>query len=329
VLTRPGPPSARVLTRAAVASSCFLLARPLSPFFWAVVVVAVLAMALTRARLRELAADRAARIAGGAVVLAGLIAGGWYLWSGNGESAGKSGVTISEAAGHSFRHIPTLIQQMVGVFGWLDTPTPETLTRVWVGAVIAVAIAALVVGSGRQRLVLVATGVALFAIPIAIEAAGAEQFGYFWQGRYSLPLVVGIPLLASWTVAAAERFPRRVAVGLAVVIGAGLAVEQFIAHGTALSRYVRGGPTSFLAYRHGGPWDPRLPVLVLFGVAAVGFGAYGAWVALVGSSEPPGYESASAPASVEGAGSTTARAPASASAPATPAAGSGPPVTGP
>jgi Predicted membrane protein (DUF2142) len=310
LLSRQGPPPPRLLVRVAIASACLLAARPLSPFFWALTVLLVLAMAATRERVRELAADARARIAAGALVVVGLLSGLWYLQARNVPSVGLPQTTVLEAAGHSFRHIPTSLQQMVGVFGWLDTPTPETLSRVWIAAVVVVGLVALVAGPTRRRLVLVAVGVVALALPVAIEATGVHSFGYFWQGRYSLPLIAGVPVSASWMVADSSRIAHRLQVGLAVVIGAGLAVEQFIAHGTAFSRYVRGGPTSFLAYAHGGVWHPLVPVLVvLFGGGLI-FAGYGAWIARLGSlrrsdlpgrateatesTEPPvGYEVAS------------------------------------
>ena len=290
VLTRPGGPTPRLLARAAVASVCFLLARPISPLFWAVVVALVLVAAFTRERGRLLRADRAARWAGAAVASAAVVAVGWLVWSPSSESVGLPGVSLGTAAVHSMGQIPTEIQQMVGVFGWLDTPTADVLSRVWVGLVVLVVLLALVVGSARQRLALVATAVVVFALPVAIETAGVHQLGYFWQGRYSLPLVAGIPLMATWIIARARRFALPLQVGMAVMIGAGVGAVQFIAHGTALSRYARGGPTSSLAYRWGGSWLPFLTGSQLFVLALVVFGLYGVGLALAGSSGGDGVE---------------------------------------
>ncbi len=285
LLTRRGPPSPRLIVRVTVVSACMLLARPLSPFFWAVIVLSVLAMAATRARLSVLLGDTQARIAAGGLAIVGLFSGVWFLATSGLAAVGLPQTTVAEAAGHSFRHIPTLLQQMVGVFGWLDTPTPETLSRVWIGAILVVGLVGLVVASMRRRVVLLAVGVVVLAIPVVIEATGVHSYGYFWQGRYSLPLIAGLPVLASWMVADSTRIGRPLRASMAVVIGVGVGVEQFIAHGTGFSRYVRGGPTGFVSYIHGGAWRPTVPVVVLLIGALVSFGVYGLWIALVGSFE--------------------------------------------
>ncbi len=111
-------------------------------------------------------------------------------------------------------------------------------------------------------------------MPVLVEAAGAHEAGFIWQGRYSLPLGVGVPIVAGIGVGSsegAERLGRR----LGIVLVAGLAGAQLLAFAAAIHRYAvgAGGPLWFFP---DAKWNPPVPSLLLI----VGFGiavALGLW----------------------------------------------------
>ena len=132
-----------------------------------------------------------------------------------GETPLSVGLGFQEA---SFR-------QMIAVFGWLDTGTAQLAYYSWIIAVGALLAGGIVLGSWRRML---GAGLALAAtvtLPIAANWGQAETAGFVWQGRYSLPFAVGIPILAAvaWDEArklgAAER--RRAVIGLGVLAALG------------------------------------------------------------------------------------------------------------
>lgn len=130
-----------------------------------------------RARAALVAAG-AALAAGAAVVALGRRPGGW-----DGELArlvvGKTGTHLVEA---------------VGVLGWLDTPLPWLVVAGWVALVGVLAAGAL---QSEARRPLVAVAVVALAVTTAwvLELLQGNTSGTYWQGRYSLPLLVGVPIV--------------------------------------------------------------------------------------------------------------------------------------
>ena len=107
-----------------------------------------------------------------------------------------------------------MLRQMVGDFGWLDTRAPGVTFFIWVVAIGGVAALTLAIASSRFVWALLAATAATVVLPVIVEAAGAQEAGFIWQGRYTLPLAVGIPIIAGIGIGSAEgaaRLSRRLA----------------------------------------------------------------------------------------------------------------------
>lgn len=136
---------------------------------------------------------------------------------------------------------PEWYHEMIGNFGWLDTPSPALTVVIWtivLGALLALAMA---LGRRRWWLATVAVFGITFALPIALEFAQAVGWADgHWQGRYALPFAVGVPLLATMSLerdnAGARLSASRVPVGLAVALG----VASVFAFAQNLRRYTVG-----------------------------------------------------------------------------------------
>jgi hypothetical protein len=161
-------------------------------------------------------------------------------------------------------------REMIGVFGWQDTPAPMLTFVLWTG--ILGALVALGIGLARRRQA-VAIG-ALFGliilVPAVLEFIEARQFGFGWQGRYTLPLAVGLPILCGVALAEEPRrlLPRR---RLALVFGVTFFVAQFLAFFENLRRYTVGLGGS-LHFWYDAEWSPPLPssfLLVSYAVLLV------------------------------------------------------------
>lgn len=115
----------------------------------------------------------------------------------------------------------------------------------------------------RMRLAIVATTVATAVLPIVAEATTARQSGFIWQGRYLLPIAVGVPLLAGFAPA---RHPgdgadaRRLAGAVSSVVGVG----SLAAFHAALRRHMVGvdGPLNPLTPLPAS-WQPPVPATLL------------------------------------------------------------------
>jgi hypothetical protein len=110
----------------------------------------------------------------------------------------------------------------------------------------------------------------------------AAKLGFIWQGRYTLPVGVGLPIVAAWVVADRLR-PSALLRVAAVILAVGVAVGNLAGWATMMSRYHSGASapiTSF--FRWSNTWHAPLgnvTFTALLGVALVGL-----TVVLVGAS---------------------------------------------
>lgn len=96
------------------------------------------------------------------------------------------------------------LQQLVGVLGWVDTPVPlAAVFAFWcaIGALAALAFLEQPRIAASGAAVLGATIVAAWVL----ELGQGANYGSYWQGRYSMPFVVGLPLLLAIRTGASPR----------------------------------------------------------------------------------------------------------------------------
>ncbi|MGD9702329.1 MAG: DUF2142 domain-containing protein [Acidimicrobiia bacterium] len=151
------------------------------------------------------------------------------------------------------------VREMIGRLGWSDVPMPTITELVWVIGLGGLIVAALVLSSRRHAIGLATALVATWGIPFVLEVKDARVTGYYWQGRYTLPLAVLVPILATWVLGRAsnDRFPGR----LSACIAVGVVVGHVAAFHQALRRYMVGldGPVSL----RDPEWEPALPAWLL------------------------------------------------------------------
>ena len=171
-----------------------------------------------------------------------------------------------------------MLREMIGVFGWLETRAPGVTYLVWLLALGAILALALALASARFVWALLAATAATVVIPVVVEAAGAHEAGFIWQGRYSLPLAVGVPIIAGVGVGSSET-ARRLGRRLALVLVAGLAVAQILAFAQAIRRYAVGARGPLWIFGHE-QWSPpgTAPVLIVGFALAIAVGLW--WVVL-------------------------------------------------
>ena len=90
-------------------------------------------------------------------------------------------------------------------------------------------------------------------VPIAIQYHEAHRLNLFWQGRYTLPMATGIPILATALIDGAAVLGR-IRSRLTVLMCIGIGVADFGAFYTTQRRYATGlpGPVDVLH----GSWGP-------------------------------------------------------------------------
>jgi hypothetical protein len=139
------------------------------------------------------------------------------------------------------------LRQGVGDFGWLDTPVPTIVVVVWALALVGLLVYGLAV-SDRCRRALPLLALAILALPVIFETPELNTVGPYWQGRYWLPLALGLPLVASSVrlgkthQVAPGRWARPASLRLTGFLGVGLLLVggQVVAFLAALHRYETG-----------------------------------------------------------------------------------------
>lgn len=258
----------RVLVNVLGASAVVLtLTSGLSPLWTALIGLTLLGLA-TPLRRKRLLASFAVRRWLSAILLVAVIAMAWIFSQGslrvvpNGVSVSK-GAPGSELWALALGHVPELAKEMVGVFGWLDTPSAFVVIAMWAAALGALVLLAAAGGTPRQRRVLLGISLAAVAVPTALAASHARTDGILLQGRDILPFAVGIPLVAASSIPEG-MLARPLRIRIAVVLTATVALGQLLDFVWALRRYTVGldGPLDFASKVRGG-WAPPVPAVVL------------------------------------------------------------------
>jgi len=148
--------------------------------------------------------------------LAVLFAGWWYLeiysfQTNNVLSEGIPSILMRSQINQAVRHIPVLLDQAVGNFGWLDSPMPRIALYIIVVLYSVVLAGSVVVGSAGTRIALIALCLVIIAVVIVLDVNYYSMLRAFGaQGRHIVPLLVGLPIIAAssftwkrnWEVAA-------------------------------------------------------------------------------------------------------------------------------
>lgn len=266
-----------------VSSLLVVNARAIGPLWLVVIVTACLAIA-GWVPTRRLFTD------GRAYPWLGAIAGGsafaivWTLATGN--AAGQAGESDAPLVGASaitgvlamLRRTGDWMHQALGYFGWLDTSLPSELYNVvYVALGFLVLLAFL--GTGRRGLWIVgAVLVGVILVPAIVQGLQVGRTGLIWQGRYSLVLLVAVPVVAALVLSspAAGRLRHlsaRVSWVGAVAVGL-FSLGSFV---FVLRRYVIGTAENWGAMVTDPLWQPPLgwPVLVAaYAVVSVCFAGW-------------------------------------------------------
>ncbi|MDP8932309.1 MAG: DUF2142 domain-containing protein, partial [Actinomycetota bacterium] len=263
------------------------VSRPLSLLFPVLILATILALSATPTRLRSLARDQRVWLAGGIVAAVLAATAAWILATGALESFSgvpATGLTAGERARFSYQLRGVRYEQMIGILGWLDTPLPRSARILWSWGLLVLGVLALLVGTLRQRIVLVLLAAFTVALPVLAEIRAADEIGFAWQGRYSLPYAVGVPICCAWVVARGRRLGGTVAVIGASLLSFWAAGSHVLTYAGALRRYMVGYPAALFSFLETAAWEPALPVVPgLVGMALVAMAFPGLVVALTRS----------------------------------------------
>jgi hypothetical protein len=258
----------------AVSGGIEALVRSMSPFW----VVLTLLTALAVAEWGELGSflrSRRAWLAGAFLVICGALGTAWIVLEHSLNVLPPSAPEPAKVGGihlliDGLLRTSQYFTEMVSRFGWLVAPSPDFTYLVWAGLIGLVVLLALATGSPRRCVVLLVLLAAVVVIPVVISVGQAHRLGITWQGKDTLPLAVGVPILAASMLATSTlgsvRIFRSRLVGVAAA-AAGLAT--LVALFGDLRRNAVGDAGPYLSFLHAA-WQPPLGIagVFVFGLAA-------------------------------------------------------------
>jgi hypothetical protein len=228
----------------------------------------------------------AAKICAGIVLTVCIAQTVWVASTGALVQTGIAGVHISKVDAFEIsvsRQYSWLIG-MIGSFGRHVSAGPP-VNFVWLAAVTLLLLTALLLGSRRERLALVLVIAAGVVIPVAAEVSTYNRTGFTWQGRYILPIAVGVVLMSGMVASRrlrsipAGRWWDGVARNLVVPL---LGAAQLLAFGSALKRYSMGLSSDFPFGHYVVTWEPPgggWTWIIVMGLFSVLFAVWLRWVA--------------------------------------------------
>lgn len=273
-LARPRPATTTTWVALALGGATLALSRPLGPLWVALGAAVLPAVAGTR-RSRAVARAGGARafVAAGVITCAAAMSLAWQF--SKQISPGASATTVVEGLVPSLRELPEMYRQHVGVFGWLDTQMPFEGYVVWTMALALLLGPAVVLGTWRQRVVLLALGVGSTAVCVGVSAALIRPTGFGMQARYVLPVAVVVPLFAGEILRLnRSRLPGWTATAALWLAGGFVSGVQLLSWYANARRNAVGtaGPWQFLAVAE---WQPALGwlpwMLLAFGGSGLAF----------------------------------------------------------
>jgi len=292
IVTQPSSDLLRQRLILLVASAGLAIgARTVSPL-WVALAVALPLVLLPWSELTRLLRTRAVVVSAALVAAFALVAIAWNPISSRlavdarTTPASTEGFEVFPDVGSSplfgFMKMITLSvtngNDMIGNFGWMDTPVPDTTVVVWTVLLGVLVLAAVHFLRQRRALFGLVLVLCFFLVPPLIQAAFITGGGYIWQGRYGLPTLTMLAFgLASVLVSSSTRSGLapgaaiRPSTRVIVVIAAACTYAQCYAFASALHRFSVGSSTAWKLMITQPSWSP--PGGVVFSLALFGVGA--------------------------------------------------------
>jgi hypothetical protein len=268
----------RLVVRATVALSVLALARTISPL-WVLAIGAGGATLAGWTGIRLIVRTRAAQVGAAVVGVAVLAQVAWTIYADPLASSKSPGAkflsnyfiqrTVWGRGGELYR-------SMIGTFGWVDTPSPFGVTVLWTLVLGVLIVLGLTVATRRQLLVLAGLLVLTIIVPIVGELSQVHSTGFIWQGRYTLPLAVGVPIVAA-VILARSSMGRMIPARLPIFGVTLLAICHVVDFAQALRRYTVGYDGTVQFWNHPA-WSPPIRALALTLAFLVVVVAFAVWL---------------------------------------------------
>lgn len=262
----PQPTAPWIWVALAVSGAATIVAWQLGPVF-VVADLLLLAGLLRRRGLRQL-------VAGGAGFhwTVAVLLGAAVVWFAYGLISGVDHLTFHPSLLHAhggFAELKLALRDAIGNFGTANLPLPGVARWVWWLLVVGLVGVALSVAALRERLLMIVVVLLAVAFPIVFYAWVYRFSGYGLQGRYVLPVLMLIPLLAGELIS--RRADRLIRVWPRMLLGGALGVIALFQAYTwwYAASHAAGRPTQLGFFQHAS-WHPPLGWGPWIGIALFG-----------------------------------------------------------
>jgi hypothetical protein len=200
----------RLLWLFVISAAILATLRSTGPLWLAFAVVALL-LPFRPSVLRRLLKMRAVLWSAAALVLVVLLGVGWTFME-KASVMGTPGQPHQYSSGTAvwlvLREWRTWVDSLVGIMSWLDTELPSYVYLIWEFAVAGLIIAALAFAGrvDRWRMFVIFFGGVI--TPTLLQVSYLNKYGFVTQGRYLLPLLSGLVLLAAFILEESGMPPR-------------------------------------------------------------------------------------------------------------------------
>ncbi|GIH13967.1 DUF2142 domain-containing protein [Rugosimonospora africana] len=270
----------RLLWQVAIAAAILATLRAAGPLWLAFSALALL-LPLRPSRIRRLWGIGAVRWCLAGLLVVGVAGVGWTVVqkaTDLGDFRHTVWLSHGQATWAVLQQWREYTDELVGVMSWLDLRLPAFLYIIWELAVGALILAGVVLSNrlDRWRLFVVFLGGAV--VPTLMQIKYVNEQGFVTQGRYLLPVLVGLVLMAAFIME-----ERGVGAGrartIARLVAGTLLPLQIVALGYTMVRWQHGITKSYPKAHElnplAGPWHPVVgsltPLLVeVAGLVVVG-----------------------------------------------------------
>jgi hypothetical protein len=262
-------PTVGTSVAAGAAGALLITVRQLGPVLFALVLAACLTVHGWR-HWRRAARDRI--FAG--IVGAGLVAAvAWLVAARTTEIQPLTERQLDLGPGGILGEIATergefYVRQIVAQFGYGETLVSSAMIGAWYLLVAALVVPVLWLGGRRLRLVVIGIGATCAVFLVGLELYFVPIHGWFSQGRYAMPLGVGVVLVAAaYAEPLSARLGRREGLLAAAVALATLPLDLY-ALARVMTRYQRAIDAGLDPF--GGSWQPAAGPLVPLAACVAG-----------------------------------------------------------
>lgn len=258
----------RLLVLASLLTAAVVLMRPIA-IVWMVGVVAVVLIGSSQRRRRELFDRRLVAYAIGPTALALVASWLWALYARFEVQDERltNALSVGGALRQSVENWPRYLHQTIGVLGWLDTPVPFFAYAAWLAALVVVVVIHLRSATTRGVVACAALVALWLALPLIVNGFTNSRAGLTYQGRYSLPIFVGLMFLPMWGDRSTFRWPRLPQRELVGVVLAMVVAAEVGSFWHTLRRFTVG-TNGKLILTGNLPWEPAVAPMLLVGINA-------------------------------------------------------------